>query len=212
MKVSIWRASLAGRWSVMCKSFASPAIRAVRSSVLKRVMGPIPERPLTILSQAVGISLPTGETMPNPVITTRRFTNDSCLENVQPAQGGLPAFRATTASGLAVFVDVVNRLLNGGDLFCFFVRNFGFEFVFECHHELDHIERIGTEVVKKRGFVLDLGFVHAKLLANYFLDALVDAVHAYLQWEVGKIPRIIATTGSLLWLTVIKKRYCNLHV
>jgi hypothetical protein len=34
-------------------------------------------------------------------------------------------------------------------LHSFFVWYFGFEFVFERHHELDHVERVGTEVVEK---------------------------------------------------------------
>src|SRR5690606_23469820 len=51
---------------------------------------------------------------------------------------------------LAMRADVIHSLLNRRDLLGFFVGNFGFEFVFERHHELDHVERIGTEVVKKR--------------------------------------------------------------
>src|SRR5690606_19404577 len=37
----------------------------------------MPERPLMTLSQAVLTSLATGETIPRPVMTTRRFTEDS---------------------------------------------------------------------------------------------------------------------------------------
>src|SRR5690606_38047756 len=50
---------------------------------------------------------------------------------------------------LAVRRDIVNSLLNRRDFFGFLVGDFGFEFIFECHHELDYIERIGTEVVKE---------------------------------------------------------------
>jgi hypothetical protein len=35
----------------------------------------IPLRPARILAQAVATSLPTGETIPRPVITTRRLLN-----------------------------------------------------------------------------------------------------------------------------------------
>ncbi|CFN79416.1 Uncharacterised protein [Bordetella pertussis] len=87
-------------------------------------------------------------------------------------------------------IDVVNRLLHGSDLFGLFVGDLGLEFVFERHDQFDHVERIGTEVVKEGGLVLDLGFVHAKLFSDDLLDALFDAFHADLQ--LGKIPRIIA--------------------
>src|SRR5690606_27050680 len=91
---------------------------------------------------------------------------------------------------LTVRIDVVNRLLHGGDLFGLFVGDLGLEFIFERHDQLNHIERIGTEVVKEGGLVLDLGFVDAKLFSDDLLDALFDAFHADLQ--LGKITRIIA--------------------
>src|SRR3546814_8623456 len=77
--------------------------------------------------------------------------------------------------------NVINSLLNRCNFLGLFVRNFGFELVFECHYELDHIERIGTEVVKERRFVFDLGVVDAKLFSDDLLDALFDAFHADLQ-------------------------------
>src|SRR5690606_2562288 len=104
---------------------------------------------------------------------------------------------------LAVRCDVINSLLNRRDFLGFFVGDFGFEFVFECHHELDHIERIGTEVVKEGRLVLDLGFVNAKLFSDDLLDALFDAFHADLQ--VGKIPANYSQTKELLVLAMTKK-------
>jgi len=68
---------LAGMYRVTSKSLTSPAMCEFSADGSKRVMRPIPERPLTILSQAVATSLPTGLTMPRPVMTTRRFTDDS---------------------------------------------------------------------------------------------------------------------------------------
>ncbi|CAJ0907111.1 protein of unknown function [Alcaligenes faecalis subsp. faecalis] len=92
---------------------------------------------------------------------------------------------------LAVRIDVVHSLLDRRDFLSFFVWYFGFEFVFERHHELDHVERVGTEVVEKRRFVFDLGFVNAKLFSDDLLDALFDAFHADSpSWE--KFPQIIA--------------------
>ena len=61
----------------MSKPFTSPAMCALNALGSKREIRPIPDRPQTILSQAVAMSLPTGLTMPRPVITTRRFTEHS---------------------------------------------------------------------------------------------------------------------------------------
>src|SRR5690606_37832144 len=230
MKVSIVLASLADRYSVTSKSFTSPAIWALNGEGSKRVMRPIPERPLTRLSHAVSISLPTGETIPRPVMTTRRFTDDSEIKKsgskrqthrvANPLGGcptpGLPlgnrlaesaahSQRAPTSNVvllLAVRGDVVDSRVNRRELLGFFVRNVSFEFIFDCHHQLDHIERSGTEVVKKRRFVLDLGFVDAKLFSDDLLDALFDAFHADLQ--VGKIPANYSQT-TIVWVLAVRK-------
>ena len=71
MNVSIRRTSLADIQSAALNPFTSPAIRVGSGVASNRVIGPIPPRPLMRLSQAAGIELPTGETMPSPVMTTR---------------------------------------------------------------------------------------------------------------------------------------------
>jgi hypothetical protein len=43
--------------------------------VSKRVTGPMPLRPARIEAQALATSLPTGETIPRPVMTARRLLN-----------------------------------------------------------------------------------------------------------------------------------------
>src|SRR5690606_3536426 len=78
---------------------------------------------------------------------------------------------------LQMGVDVVNRLLDVGDLLGFLVGNFALELLFQRHHQLDGIERIRAEIVDKRGLVLDLRLVDAKLLGNDLLDALFDVLH-----------------------------------
>src|SRR5487761_1945730 len=72
MNVSYRRASLAESQRDTSKSFTSPAIRDGKVEASKRVMGPIPERPATMFSQAGATPMPTGDTMPRPVTTTRR--------------------------------------------------------------------------------------------------------------------------------------------
>src|SRR3954470_5479468 len=80
--------------------------------------------------------------------------------------------QARMTLGLDVRASVVDRLLNGGDLLGFFIRNFHAEFVFEGHHELNGVERVGAEVVYERSFVLDFSFRNAQLFCDDLLDAL----------------------------------------
>src|SRR4029453_17974264 len=54
-------------------SRTSPAMRVGNVLASKCVIGPMPLVPATIARHAVGTSLPTGLTMPSPVITTRRL-------------------------------------------------------------------------------------------------------------------------------------------
>jgi hypothetical protein len=54
-------------------------MRVEKRLTSKRVIGPMPLRPATMLAQAVSILLPTGETIPRPVTTTRRLLNSSYL-------------------------------------------------------------------------------------------------------------------------------------
>ena len=72
MKVSKCRASFAGMYWAMSKPLTSPAICAGNADASKRVIRSMPERPATRFSQAEERSLPTGLTMPRPVMTTRR--------------------------------------------------------------------------------------------------------------------------------------------
>ena len=55
---------------------------------------------------------------------------------------------AETRSG-EVGIDVVDRQLNGGDLFCLFVRDFSLEFFLERHDQLYCVEGICTQIVNE---------------------------------------------------------------
>jgi hypothetical protein len=54
------------------EAFTSPAIFTGKEEVSKRVISPMPERPLVMASQYSDTVLPTGETTPRPVTTTLR--------------------------------------------------------------------------------------------------------------------------------------------
>ena len=79
------------------------------------------------------------------------------------------------AEGLfLVAQDVINGLLNIGDLLGFVIRNLALELFFESHHEFYCIQRVCAEVVNKRRFILDIRFIDAELFCDYFSDALFD--------------------------------------
>src|SRR3954466_9627919 len=167
MKRSIRRASLGDMYGERSKFFTSPAIWLDRRAGSKRVMRVIPEVPASALSQASWTLLPRGQTMPRPVTTTlRRFNSELRL---------------------GVGLDVIDGLLDGGDLLRFLVRDLGLEFFFQRHHELDGVERIGAEVVDERRLVLDLRLIHAQLLGNDFLDCLLDVLRHRCSFPKGGV-------------------------
>src|SRR5688572_20062856 len=106
-------------------------------------------------AHAVSMVLPTGETIPSPVTTTRRRVtvlpqrklNEEAWRALAPA--GHPAGApAESGSGLGpMLVDVVDCLLDGGDLLGILVGNLSFEFLFERHHQFHRIQRISAKVV-----------------------------------------------------------------
>src|SRR5258705_6756277 len=163
MKRSMRRASFGDMYGARSKFFTSPAIWLDRRDGSKRVMRVMPDFPARAFAHASATPLPMGQTMPRPVTTTRRRFMFSTFRE---------------SSGLGVGLDVVDGLLDGGDLLGFLVRDLGLELFLERHDQLDGVERISAEVVDERGFVLDLGLVHAKLLGNDFLNGLLDVLHA----------------------------------
>src|SRR5690606_34574335 len=232
MKGSILRASLADTQRVTSKSRTWPAIRVVNADASKCVTGPMPERPLTMPSQLLARSLPSGEMMPRPVTTTRRLKagrldmDDSTCWRLRPPTGshaclvrrvwtaalpamperhraarcgpglkrGAPAAPVTRIGHghappaglrLDVRLDGIDRLLDRSDLFGFLVRDLALELFLERHHQLDGVERIGTQVVDERSVVGDLVFLHAQLLNHDLLDALFDAAHCCYSSRTG---------------------------
>src|SRR5262245_56129151 len=140
MKRSIFFSSF---FSMNCsgsKPLTSPAKRVANADASNRVMGPMPLTPPQRASQLAWIPMPTGDTRPRPVTTTR-------LLNIPPS---LRPSWATPSLLLGVRLDVVDRLLDARDLLGVLVRNLDPELLLERHHELDGVERVGAEVVDER--------------------------------------------------------------
>ncbi len=74
MKMSIFFSSF---FSMNCsgsKFFTSPANRVEKCVASKRVIGPMPLVPAHNASQFAWVPIPTGDTRPTPVTTTRLLT------------------------------------------------------------------------------------------------------------------------------------------
>src|SRR5215831_15589475 len=99
----------------------------------------MPDLPASTLSHASPTPIPTGDTMPRPVMTTLRLANGI------PCAGTYDLLESLLEMGL----DVIDSLLHGRDFFCFFVGNLALELFFERHHQLDRVQRIGAEIVDK---------------------------------------------------------------
>src|ERR1700750_497545 len=73
MNGSIFFTSFGAMYWVGSKSRTSPAMRVGKVLASKCVTGPMPLLPSTMFFHAVATSLPTGLTMPRPVMTTLRL-------------------------------------------------------------------------------------------------------------------------------------------
>ena len=92
--------------------------------------------------------------------------------NAAPCSGlGTPGLR------LDVRLDVVDRLLHGGDLLGFLVRDLALEFFLEGHDQFDRVERVGAEIINELSAVGDFIFLDAQLFDDDLLDALFNGAH-----------------------------------
>src|SRR6516162_1788115 len=118
--------SRAGTASLGSKSLISPPKRTLNSEQSKRSRGLTPLLPAQSLSQNSEISKPNAVTTDMPVTTTR------------------------LVMALLLLLDVLDGVADGLDLLVIFVGNGDFENVLEFHHQLDHVERIGLQVIDER--------------------------------------------------------------
>src|SRR3989454_2939448 len=104
----------------------------------------------------------------------RSGAHEECVKTFSSRSSGSASIRRSRRPRLLVRGDVVDSLTDRLDLLRVLVGNLDPELVFELHDQLDEIERVGVEIFLERGFFVDLAFVDAELLAQHFLDPLVD--------------------------------------
>src|SRR5574337_18958 len=183
MKVSMCRASFAGKYCSTSNPLTSPAKRQAKADASKRMIGAMPERPASRLAQPSATVLPTGLIRPRPVTTTRLLMRGNRSS-------------PTSRSGLLVAGGVIDRVLHGGDLLGVLVRNLDAELVFQRHHQFHRVQRIGPEVGHEGLLADDLGLFDAELLGNDLLDACFDVAHGSLLGLVVCKPPILAGPGA----------------
>src|SRR5262245_3094557 len=123
----------------------------------------MPDTPLRQAFQLVTTSLPSGLTMPMPVITTRL---SSIVRVVRRAGMGRLILDA--------LFDVTDRVLDGLDLLGVVVGDLERELFLDRHHELHDVERVRTEVVDEGRFGHDLLGGDPELLHDDLTDLVLD--------------------------------------
>src|SRR5678815_5903708 len=152
IKTSIFLTSFFSTKFSGSKPFTSAAICAAYAVMSNLVTRVTPEVPASSACQVASVPMPSDDTSPMPVMTTRLFKPGALLLS------------------LGVCVDVIDRFLDAGDLLGVLVRNLDPELFLEGHHELHRVERVGAQVVHKRRIRRHFLFINAKLFHD-------DALH-----------------------------------
>src|SRR3712207_2646978 len=150
-----------------------PAILAGRSFGSKNRMAEMPLSPAISRGQTWPTPTPSGQAMPMPVTTTRRGAA-LCANTL--AASVLSRSLLRRSGGLLAF-DVVDRVLDRGDLLGGVVRDLHAERLLERHHQLHRVQAVGAEVVDEGRLRGHLAFVHAEVLDDDLLDLLGGVAH-----------------------------------
>src|SRR5688572_18469369 len=113
-------------------------------------------------SQVGAVPTPSGETNPTPVITTRR----------RPLVMAVEGRTARSSSDLlfARGLGIGDGFAHPADLLGVLIRDFDSELLFERHHQLDDIQRVGAEVFREARVLPNFALLNAELLDDDALD------------------------------------------
>src|SRR5262249_27103272 len=143
MKTSIFLTSF---FSMNCSGSnprTSPAIRVAKLAASNLLMVRMPLVPSVNAAQFASVPMPSDDIRAMAVTNTRRVL----------------VMDAILLLGLGVGLDVLDGFLDARDLLGVLVGNLDAEFLFERHHELDGVERVGAEVVHEGGIRRHFFFV-----------------------------------------------------
>src|SRR3546814_3243116 len=73
--------------------------------------------------------------------------------------------------------NIIDRVLNGPDLFRCVVRNFHAEFFFESHDQLDNVEAVSAQIVDEARLFVHLFGFDAQMFNDDFLYAVGGLTH-----------------------------------
>src|ERR1700729_31294 len=158
----------------------SPAIWQAKAEVSKAVMRPPPLLPAVRACQTSAVVLPTEQSRPMPVMTTRRLW---ALTGILARL--LPRLLSTLLACLGVLADVVDCVVDGANLLRVFVGDFDVECLLKGHDEFYGVERVGAEVVHERCAGRDFALVYTQLLYDDLLHFFVNCCHVFLVSESG---------------------------
>jgi hypothetical protein len=79
-----------------------------------------------------------------------------------------------------VLLDVLGSVLDGFDLLGVFIRNLEVEGLFELHDQLNHVERIGSQIFLEGGAWGYFCFIYLQLLDNDLFNFFFNRRHACL--------------------------------
>src|SRR3972149_10943222 len=123
MKTSIFLTSFFSTYRTGSNPFPSPAMRQEKPEASKCVTGPMPHLPSSRAFQVSRVPIPTADTRPTPVITTRRVTPTALVS----------AIEATLF--LCMSFDIGDGFLDSGDLFGVLVWNLETELLLQRHDQ-----------------------------------------------------------------------------
>src|SRR3546814_14573967 len=78
--------------------------------------------------------------------------------------------------------NIIDRVLNGPDLFRCVVRNFHAEFFFESHDQLDNVEAVSAQIVDEARLFVHLFGFDAQMFNDDFLYAVGGLTHEISFW------------------------------